>query len=93
MDKVVGRATALTMIYFGAREVPARIMSETAISVLQKYLTAFSYLHLVDEIKDRSGLGICKFEKLVSEVEGPKEALKALKRALSSPVEEASPHH
>jgi hypothetical protein len=86
VDKVVGKAAALIMTCFAAREVHARIMSVAATSVLQKHSTTFSYLQLVDEIMDRSGLGICKFEKLVSEVEDPKEALDVLKRAQPSPV-------
>lgn len=82
MDKVVGKAAALVMVSFNARETHARIMSKAATSVLQKHSMTFSYLQLVDEIKDRSGLGICKFEELVSGIEDPKGALNVLNRAL-----------
>lgn len=85
VDKVVGKAAALIIISLKAREVHAKIMSRAATSVLQKHSKAFFYLQLVDEIKDRNGLGMCRFEELVSGVEDPKEALNVLKRAMAYP--------
>jgi len=83
VDKVVGKAAALIIISFRAREVHAKIMSRAATTLLQKHSMAFAYQQLVDEIKDKSGLGMCRFEKLVSGIEDPKEALNLLKRAMT----------
>ncbi|MBO3804281.1 MAG: DUF1893 domain-containing protein [Candidatus Brockarchaeota archaeon] len=80
-DRVVGKAAALVAISFGAGEVHALVMSRPAAELLRKGSKAFSYANLVEEIKDRSGKATCKFERLVSGVEDPKEALRLLKEA------------
>lgn len=79
VDRIVGKAAAMVITSFGAREVHARIMSRAATDFLTKHSKAFSYLQLVDVIKDRSGSGTCKFEEMVSKVDDPKEALRLLK--------------
>jgi len=82
VDRVVGKAAALVITSFGAMEVHAKIMSRAAMDFLTRHSKAFTYLQLVDEIKDRSGLGICKFEEMVSKVDDPEEAIMLLKAAL-----------
>ncbi|MGQ9514466.1 MAG: DUF1893 domain-containing protein [Thermoproteota archaeon] len=81
-DRVVGKAAALVAISFGARELHAIVMSRSAIDVLRKHSRIFSHINLVDEIKDKSGLDTCRYEKMVANVEDPKEALKLIREAL-----------
>lgn len=81
VDKVVGKAAALVITYFRAREVHAKIMSRPAMTYLKGHSKAFSYLQLVVEIKDRGGLGTCKLEEIVSKVDDPEEAFRLLRDA------------
>jgi hypothetical protein len=82
VDRVVGKAAALIAISFGAKEIHAVLMSRPAIDVLRKNSKVFSHINIVDEIKDKSGLAMCRFEKIVSNIEDPKEAVRLLREAL-----------
>jgi len=81
-DRVVGKAAALVAISFGAREVHAIVMSMPATDVLRRNSKIFSCINLVDEIKDKSGHAVCKFERMVYSIDDPKEAVRLLKEAL-----------
>lgn len=81
-DRVVGKAAALVAISFGAREVHAIVMSRPATDVLRRNSKIFSCINLVDEIKDKSGHAVCKFERMVYGIDDPKEAVRLLKEAL-----------
>jgi len=81
VDRVVGKAAAMVITSIRAREVYARIMSRSATAFLKRHSKAFSYLQFVDEIKDRNGLGICKFEEMVAKIDDPEEAVRLLRDA------------
>lgn len=77
-DKVVGKATAYLYILLGIRELYAKVISESAASVLYNHGIALQYDTLVPYIINRSGDGICPFEKAVMDAATPEEAYKAI---------------
>ena len=83
-DKVVGKAAALLMAYFGAREAYAGIMSEKAVPVLERYSIPYHFRSLVVEILNRDKSGTCRFELTVPDVEEPEEAYSRLKEKVHS---------
>lgn len=77
-DKVVGMATAYLYVLLKVQALYARVMSESAIEVLQKYGIEVCYDTKVSNIINRKGDGICPFEQAVMEIENPKIAYKAI---------------
>lgn len=82
VDKVVGKAAALIISYFQAREVYTHLISRPATKVLDKNRIAFYFERLTDEIKSRNGLGICPFESAVKEIDEPKVGYEKLRKLL-----------
>ena len=82
VDKVVGKAAALIISYFQAREVYTHLISRSATKVLDKNRIAFYFERLTDEIKSRNGLGICPFESAVKEIDEPKVGYEKLRKLL-----------
>lgn len=78
-DRVVGRATAFLYVLLGVKEVYARVMSRPAAQVLTTYGITAHPGKLVDGIINRKGDGPCPFEAAVLEIEGPQEALHAIR--------------
>lgn len=79
-DKIVGKASALLISYFKASEVYSRLLSRSAIKVLEKHEIKYSYERAVDNIRNKEDTGICPFEKVVLEIEDPKKGYKKLKQ-------------
>ncbi len=79
-DKTVGKASALLISYFKASEVYTRLLSRTAIKVLEKHGIKYAYERTVDNIRNREDTDICPFEKVVLEIEDPQEGYKKLKQ-------------
>ncbi|MBS7609195.1 DUF1893 domain-containing protein [Candidatus Bathyarchaeota archaeon] len=79
VDKVVGKAAALLIAYFQAKEVFAKIMSWKGAGILEREGIRFVAKELVENIKNRDGTGLCPFEMLVSEVEDSQEAYRLLR--------------
>ena len=63
-DKVVGRASALILVYLGARRVKAEVLSKLGEEILVKFNVRFEYDNLVDEIS-------CATETLLKEESDP----------------------
>ena len=78
-DKVVGRATAYLYVLLGVKEVWAGVMSEAAAEVLHRHGITAAQDHLVQNIINRAGTGICPFEEAVLEIQTPEEALAAIR--------------
>jgi hypothetical protein len=83
-DKVVGKAAALLMAYFGAREVYAGILSEKAIPVFDRFSIPYHFRSKVGEILNRDRSGTCRFELTVPDVEEPEEAYSRLRKKVQS---------
>ena len=77
-DKVVGKATAYLYCLLGVRSVYAQVMSRSACDVLQRFGIIVSYGHLVENIINRKGDGICPFEAAVLEIHDPQDARTAI---------------
>ncbi|MEM2926462.1 MAG: DUF1893 domain-containing protein [Candidatus Bathyarchaeia archaeon] len=79
VDKVVGKAAALLIAYFQAKEVFAKIMSWMGAGILKREGIKFVAKEFVENIRNRDGTGLCPFEALVSEVEDSQEAYRLLR--------------
>lgn len=73
-DKVIGRAAAFLMCFGNISRVFAPIISESALSALQKEKIEVHFDRKVDFIKNRTGDGICPMEKKCLDIEEPREA-------------------
>ncbi len=76
IDKLVGKAAALIICFFKAREVQTPILSVKARDVLEKYEIKHSSDTVIPKIMNKSGTDICPFEKAVSETQDPVEGYK-----------------
>jgi len=83
VDKIVGKAVALLACYFRAFDVYAEVMSRRAVEVLTRHGVKHSSEEVVEEIRDREGKGVCPFERLVLDVDDPRQAYERLLRIAS----------
>lgn len=81
-DKTVGKAAALLYALLGVKEVYAKIMSEQAAAMCEKYGICAEYGRLVPHIINRDGTGMCPMESAVSGIDEPLAALSAVEAAL-----------
>lgn len=77
-DKVVGKATAFLYILLGVTAVYARVISRSALQLLQQHGISAEYDTLAENIINRKGDGICPFEMAVLEVDDPYEAFRVI---------------
>ena len=73
VDKIVGKAAALLISYFKAKEVHCSVMSIRAREVLKRYEIKYYYERIISEIMNRLGTGICPFEEAVLDVDEPEK--------------------
>lgn len=83
-DKIVGRASALLLVYSHVSEVYADTMSKWGLTVLEEAGVKAEYDTLVPKILNRRGDDICPFEKISLTISSPDEAYKILKAAMTS---------
>jgi len=83
IDKIVGKAAALLICYFKAKEVYTKLLSKSAIEVLEKHGIGYKSEIVVENIRKRDGTDICPFEKIVLEIEDPEEGYETLSRELT----------
>ncbi len=81
-DKVVGKAAALIMVKGGVKEVYAKLISGGARAVFEKYGVKYTCGRETDVIVNRDGTGQCPMEQTVRYIDGPDEAVAAVKRTL-----------
>lgn len=74
IDKVVGKASALLLIYGGVSRIHGKTMSKTAEEILKHYQVEHSYDELVDYIINNDGTDMCPMEKKVINIDSPEEA-------------------
>ncbi|MBR2889207.1 MAG: DUF1893 domain-containing protein [Oscillospiraceae bacterium] len=77
-DRVVGKATAYLYVLLGVRAVYARVMSQSALAVLERHGITAEYDSLADHIINRAGDGVCPFEAAVLDIHDPNEARRAI---------------
>ena len=81
-DKVIGKATAFLYVLLRVKQVYAKIISESAVAVLQGQGIVVQYETLVPYIINRRGDGMCPFEQTVLEIENPETAYAAVLRKM-----------
>ena len=76
VDKVIGKAAALLMVYGKVKQVHTNIIAKDAIPIFEKYKVEYSYNEIVDHIQNVKKDGICPMEQKVLKVNSPKKAYK-----------------
>jgi len=79
VDKVIGKAAALLMVYGKVKQVHTNIIAKDAITVFEKYKVKYSYNEVVDYIQNAKKDGLCPMEQKVLNVNSPKKAYKIFK--------------
>lgn len=67
-DKVVGKATAYLYVLLKIRALYVKVISESAVAVLQEHGITVRFESLVPHIINRRGDGICPFEEAVMDI-------------------------
>lgn len=76
IDKVIGKAAALLMVYGKVKQVHTNIIAKDAIKVFEKYNVKYSYNEIVDHIQNVTKDGLCPMEQKVLNIDNPKKAYK-----------------
>jgi len=84
VDKIVGKAAALILSYFKAKEVHCATLSVRGREVLDRYGIKHYSEGLTEEIMNKLGTGICPFEKAVLDVDDPEEGYERVYARLKS---------
>lgn len=84
IDKVIGRAAAMLMVYAKVKEVYTVTISNPAKEVLSDAKIPFHFKNDTKTIMNNSGTGQCPMEKLSLEFEDNKEFLLRVKKILSN---------
>ncbi len=84
VDKIVGRAAALLIIYSKAREAYASVLSTPGKQILDHYKLPVTYTYLVEHIKMKDGRIYCPFESMVQGISDPLEAYLAILEKMNS---------
>jgi hypothetical protein len=83
VDKVVGRAAAMLILYSKAKEAHTFILSIPGRKALEGRIK-FVYHQEVEHIKTKEGRIYCPFERMVQKINDPNEAYKAIVKKMSS---------
>ena len=76
VDKVIGKAAALLMVYGKVKQVHTNIIAKDAIPVFEKYKVEYSYNEVVDYIQNAKKDGLCPMEQKVLNINSPRKAYK-----------------
>ena len=83
-DKIVGRASAMIMVYAGVSEVFASVISNGALELLRENGISVTYSMTAIAISNRRGDGICPMERLVAPIRDAKTAYEKLREKVLS---------
>ncbi len=83
-DKVVGKGAAAVMSVGGVRALYADVISEPALELLYSAGVEVSYTHLVSNIINRMGTGICPVETLCADCTTAGECIPLIEKFISS---------
>jgi hypothetical protein len=90
VDKIVGRAAALLILYSEAAEAHTQVLSRPGKQVLDMHGLPTIYVELTDHIKLKDGSIYCPFERMVQGVTDPGEAYAAIVEKMDSLTETSS---
>ena len=85
-DRVVGKAVAMLVRLVGIAEVYGQFASRTALEELTEHGIPLDYEHLVPQILDREGKGLCPFEGIALRHQDPSLAVEAFRSCLREMV-------
>jgi len=83
-DKIIGKASAMLLVYSGVNSVNALVMSKSAIEIFKKYGVSYSYDEYCEYIINRTKDGMCPMEETVKDIDDFKIAYKALNDKVNS---------
>ena len=83
VDKLVGKAAALLMVYGGVKQVHTNIIAKDAMIVFEKYNIKYSANEIVEYIQNRTKDGLCPMEEKVKNIDKPKKAYKIFKKLVN----------
>ena len=78
IDRVIGKSAAFLLIIGKIKSIHALIISEHALSLLQKHQIPVTYDKLVPFIINNTNTGMCPMEASVLHVDDPEEAFQVL---------------
>ena len=81
-DKVIGKASALLLVYGKVQEVYTPVISKPAVKVFEDNNVKYSADKIVDNIINRTGTDLCPMEKKVQNIDNPKRAYKLFRKLL-----------
>lgn len=81
-DKVIGKASALLLVYGKVQEVYTPAISKPAVKVFEDNNVKYSADKIVDNIINRTGTDLCPMEKKVQNIDNPKKAYKLFRKLL-----------
>ena len=79
-DKVVGKAAAFLYALLGVKRLFAQVVSAPALEVLRNWKIEVSFGETVENIKNRTGTGMCPMESCVLNIDNPYDALQEIKK-------------
>lgn len=82
-DKVVGKAAALMAVFGQADAVYGKVMSESAVKVLEKQGLYYAYGQIVPYIENRAKTGMCPLEEAVQMIDDLAAAFAALEQTIA----------
>ena len=80
VDKVIGKAAALLMVFAGVKEVFTPTISSPAVEVFKNHDIKITFDSEVDRIINRKGDGLCPMETLCLDIDNPEEAFFKISR-------------
>lgn len=80
VDKVIGKAAALLMVFAGVKEVFTPTISLPAVEVFKNHDIKITFDSEVDRIINRKGDGLCPMETLCLDIDNPEEAFFRISR-------------
>lgn len=78
IDKIVGKAAALLISYFKAKEAHCIVLSTKGRTILDNHGIKHYEERLTPEIMNRRGTGLCPFERVVRDVDSPREGFERI---------------
>jgi len=82
VDRIVGKAAALLISYFKAKEIYTKLLSRRAIEILEKQGIAYAAERVVNTIRNKDDTDICPFKKMVLTIDNLEEGYKKIKNEL-----------
>jgi hypothetical protein len=84
VDKIVGRAAALLILYSGAAEVHAGVINPGGRKLIEDAGVKLSFDMEIDHIKTVEGRIFCPFEAMVQGIDNPVQAYRAIVEKMNS---------